>query len=412
MQLAGIVLCCSALGNSGASDQSEAVLNVAESCKYQPRCPGCPHFGLWGLSPVAREKLDELRRIWNVANFDEVPCEGRGARYRVRLSVRGGIGNTKIGIFERGTHRIVPIPDCSVHHPSIQSLLPKLEQIFDDNRLEPYDELKHSGLVRAVQLAVEPASQKIQAVVLIRDPLVEDPRESAGLSSALTEISQLSAIQGLFLGALPRRTNSLQAESFIHVSGQETLRDTCGGVSIYYPPGAFGQANPLLHRKAVERIIEAVPRGARACEYYAGVGTIGLGLVERGHEVFFNELGTGSLEGLKKGLAAIENGATLAAVGEGRAGDFADAYTEDDVVIVDPPRKGLDPGLAARLSDVAPLRLIYLSCGIDALLRESTLLARTGKYSCSSITGFSYFPFTDHVETLLVLSRRDCRASP
>jgi 23S rRNA (uracil1939-C5)-methyltransferase len=150
-----------------------------------------------------------------------------------------------------------------------------------------------------------------------------------------------------------------------------------------------------------------IPPRARIFEYYAGVGSIGLGLVARGHEVFFNELGPGSLHGLRRGLDEIVAAERLVTVGEGRAGSFAESYTSEGVVIVDPPRKGLDPELLARLLAEPPRRLIYLSCGIDALLRESEALERSGNYHCTSLSGFSYFPFTDHVETLLVLSRRD-----
>jgi 23S rRNA (uracil1939-C5)-methyltransferase len=87
---------------------------------------------------------------------------------------------------------------------------------------------------------------------------------------------------------------------------------------------------------------------------------------------------------------------------EGRAGQFADFYDEHDVVIVDPPRKGLDAELLTRLLRVAPQRLIYLSCGLPALLRECEALHRTQNYRLEHVSAWGYFPYTEHVETLMV----------
>lgn len=382
-------------------------MKASPSCKYQPQCPGCPRFGKPGLAPIARKKLERLREIWNAPEVDEVARDGKGSRFRARLSVRGKVGDLRFGIFERGSHRLVHIPECSVHHSSIERLLPVLKGILDGARIEPYDEVNHLGTLRALQLAVEPASGGIQLVLLVRDNLNDEREVPAGLSRALDEIAASSLVQGLFLGALPNKTNALTAERFLHVAGEKTFADICGGAKNYYPPGAFGQANPPMHRLAVERIHAAVPDGARVVEYYCGVGSIGLGLLDRGHEVFFNELGAGSIEGLRRGLSEISGTEARSVLAEGRAGSFVNAYGPEDVVIVDPPRKGLDTALLERLLCVAPQRLIYLSCGIDALVAESARLVSSGKYDCHFISGFAYFPFTDHVETLLVLERND-----
>jgi 23S rRNA (uracil1939-C5)-methyltransferase len=349
-----------------------------------------------------------LARDWGkseeFAEFASFP--GRGARYRVRLSVRGRVGALRIGIFEKGSHSLVHIPDCPVHHESIATLLPAIVRIANEQRVLPYHEETHQGVLRAVQLAVEPETGTVQVVFILKDDLRESIPRGQALAQFLSLVGSLPLVHSVFLGALPHKTNTLAADRYVSVLGPSSFEERCGGVRVFYPPGAFGQANPVLHGRVVERVHAMVPGGAQVVEYYAGVGTIGLGLAARGASIKFNELGVGSLEGLSQGLLALGRPST-ATVHEGKAGECAGLYQWGDTVIVDPPRKGLDEALLRRLLEEPPERLIYLSCGIEALERESALLRRSDRYELAHLSGWSYFPFTEHVETLFVLRRKE-----
>src|SRR5205085_2752284 len=122
---------------------------------------------------------------------------------------------------------------------------------------------------------------------------------------------------------------------------------------------------------------EWVPPGARVLEMHAGVGATGLGLVARGHAVVFNEFSRWSLAGLNLGLDALGADARRRTeVRRGPAADHLDAIESADVVICDPPRRGLEPPLLARLADDPPARLILVSCNPDAFLAEARTLLR------------------------------------
>lgn len=374
-------------------------------CEYQPACPGCPRYGDRALAPVAVGQLEELCRIWLTDRGPEcIPCEGLGSRYRARLSVRGKAGALGIGIFEKGSHRLVPIPRCGVHHPSIAALLPALTSVLCATAVSGYDEARHVGELRAVQLAVEPSTGRVQVVLLINLELSE-ARPSPELERACEALRQEPLIQGLFLGSLPERGNSLFAKSHELVFGAAALVDECAGAKVFFPPGAFGQANPVLHRRVAERVGMFARDASRVVEYYAGVGTLGLGLAAAGKEIVFNEIGEGSIEGLKMGWDALGRPDALRLV-RGSAGQHANLYRTSDTVLVDPPRKGLDRELLSRLVSEPPERLIYLSCGIDALVQESRALAQSGQWALDHLSGWAYFPHTEHVETLLVATRR------
>lgn len=375
------------------------------SCHHQPACPGCPRYGKKGVSSTAFAALGELAETWGYAHPEINDFPAWGYRHRVRLSVRRGREGLLSGIFETGSHRLVHIPDCPLHHPSIEAFLERILETASQCSLDVYDEGSHTGLLRALQLSVEPQTGKVQAVFLVRDALAPGHQVEKKLDALLEGVQGDSLTHSLWLGALPQRTNSLNPESVVRVHGPEAFVDWCGGVEVSYPPDAFGQANPLLHSIAVEKIHELVPRDSSVIEYYCGVGTIGLGLVARGQSVQFNEVGAGSLRGLRLGLSKLPAADKRALILPGQAGDHAEAYLEEHTVIVDPPRKGLDPALLSRLVRTPPQRLIYLSCGLASLLKESAQLRGAGRLRLVFLSAYNYFPHTEHIETLAVWER-------
>jgi len=155
----------------------------------------------------------------------------------------------------------------------------------------------------------------------------------------------------------------------------------------------------------VDRIAELVPEGLDLAEAYCGVGSIGLGLLGRARSIRFNERSPEGLAGLALGLAARpEAEQARASIFEGAAGDRLDAVRDADLVIVDPPRKGIDDALLSDLMVSPPKRLIYLACGLPALLAELPGL-EAGGLRLRGVEAFDFFPFTEHVETLVWLDR-------
>jgi tRNA/tmRNA/rRNA uracil-C5-methylase (TrmA/RlmC/RlmD family) len=136
------------------------------------------------------------------------------------------------------------------------------------------------------------------------------------------------------------------------------------------------------------------------------VGAIGLSLLPQLREIRMNEASPQSLHGLSLGLAALPPAERdKVSVLPGPAGDAAPAVAGADVVIADPPRKGLDRALAQRLAAEPPARFIYVSCGLDSFMSDATLLAAGGRLRLAEVTAFNLMPFTEHVETVACFDR-------
>jgi 23S rRNA (uracil1939-C5)-methyltransferase len=376
-------------------------MSVQLSCVHRPPCPGCPRLGdLLATSP-ALEPLRELGAQHGVA-VEVLERPARGYRMRSRLAVRGRVREPKIGLFEEGSHWVADIPECLVHHVAINRTADALRRAIQVSGTTPYTEATHRGYLRYVQIVVERSSQRVQ-VVLVGN--CETPEPLAGLCDVLQrELGD--RLQGLFFSAQTAKSNAILGPRCEKIAGADATVERIAGAQVFFPPDAFGQSHLALYDDVVQRIGSLVPDGSDVTELYAGVGAIGLSLVSRAARVRFNELGEGSLRGLQLGVDALP--AELRArtsVYPGTVVDQLELTTAADVVIADPPRKGLAKALAQSLAASPPKRIIYLSCDTATFLRDTAVLLAGARLRLTSLTGCDFFPFTDHVETLAVFDR-------
>ncbi len=148
------------------------------------------------------------------------------------------------------------------------------------------------------------------------------------------------------------------------------------------------------------------PRARAVAEFYAGVGAIGLSVLPQAAEMRMNEVSPQSLRGLELGLAELgQTDRAKISIVPGPAGAACLAAAGAHVVIADPPRKGLDPGLTEYLSEQPPERFVYVSCGLESFLSDAELLTSRGKLRLDALTAFNLMPFTEHVETVARFER-------
>lgn len=371
-------------------------------CPHRPPCPGCPRYGAPSIAEAARAGLAALAESAGLPPPPIHSAPALGHRHRARLAVRGHAADPRIGLFEAGSHRVVATPDCAVHHPSINAAARALREAIRETATPPYDEAQHRGALRYVQLVAQRGTGQIQAVLV---GCGDAPGILGALPAAFAE-RMGDRLQGLFFNAQPARSNVILGERTIPLAGEPALRERIAGVDVFYPPTAFGQNHLPLFERAVHRIGELVPERARIAELYCGVGAIGLSLLARGASVAFNERASGGLEGLALGLAARPaDERARAIVDAGAAGDHIARLEGAEVVIVDPPRKGLDTPLLRQLADAPPARLVYLACDRTSLARDLEGLRAPGRLVLRGVEAFDFFPFTEHVETLVWLDR-------
>jgi 23S rRNA (uracil1939-C5)-methyltransferase len=371
-------------------------------CPHRPPCPGCPRFAEPGIAPRVREALGNLARRHGLAEPIIVSGSAAGFRHRARLAIRGRVGSPKVGLFELGTHRVVHIPNCRVQHPLINRVAGVVRRALVEAQISSYSDQAHRGLARYLQVVVERGSQTAQVV------LVANADGSAPLAECLEWIRQElnGALHSLWFNAHCDRSNSILGPRFERWCGAETVVERFGGAAVHYPPGAFGQSNLDLAQRIIEHLREQIPEGACVTEFYAGVGAIGLSVIGRARELRLNESSPHALRGLEQGLAGLEPvQRAKVLLRPGPAAAMQDAAAGADVVIVDPPRKGLDLELARGLAERPPERLLYVSCALDSLQQDLVRLTAEHTLRLVGLAVFDMFPYTTHVETVARFER-------
>jgi 23S rRNA (uracil1939-C5)-methyltransferase len=376
---------------------------VLDSCPHRPPCPGCPRFAEPGIAPGARAALDELAHAHGLPDVPVVTGRSSGFRLRARLAIRGHVGSPKVGLFQLDSHRVVHIPNCSVHHPLINRVASVVRRAVVETELTCYSDRAHLGLVRYLQVVVERSSQTAQ-VVLIVNSAVPEP-----VAACLDLIRERlgSELHSLWFNANCTSTNTILGPDFLHWCGPNSVVERFGAAAVHYPPGAFGQSNLDIAERIIEHVRARIPQGAKVVEFYAGVGAIGLSVLPSVGEITMNEVSPHSLQGLELGIAqlnAADKRKIAVIPGEARAARLGASGAQ--MVIADPPRKGLDSELTEQLREHPPERLLYVSCGLDSLRHDAAQLTSGGNMRLAELAAFDLLPYTEHVETVALFERR------
>ena len=341
--------------------------------------------------------LDQLARAHGIALLTAATGPVAGFRLRARLAVRGRLNSPKIGLFEAGSHRVVHIPACSVQHPLINRVAAVVRRALVDARVTSYSDKAHLGIARHLQVVVERSSQTAQVVVVGNCATAEPLAACFEMIRARLG----DELHSLWFNSQCAGSNTILGPHFEHLCGRASVVEHFGGAAVHYPPGAFGQSNLEVAQAIIEHMRAEIPVGAAVTEFYSGVGAIGLSVLDRVGALCLNEVSPHSLQGLEMGLVRLPPAVRARVrVVPGPAGAAHEAATGAQMVIADPPRKGLDPELTQYLSEHPPERFLYVSCGLDSFLADTARLTAPAKLRLTALSAFNLLPFTEHVETV------------
>lgn len=372
----------------------------------------CPHFELCSGCQI-NTQVDHLELFVQAksflakhgfSNLQLRTGSPTGWRCRAKLAVRGTASHPLIGLYEKGTHKVVDIPLCRVHHPAINQAADILRGWIRHHNITPYNEDTKIGLLRYVQMTVEIDSAKVQLVLVLN----QSPKAmlDENMQFALKHLweSHPDLWHSLWINFNTRRDNVIIGDEWKRIYGKEWLWERYCGRQVYYHPASFFQANPEMFERLLEKVQQVVPQGAVVAEFYAGVGAIGLTLGERCQSITCTEVVSLAEECFKESLRCLpleQQQKYTYKVCEAKAAlEFLKPPV--DTVIVDPPRKGLDKTFLQALNGTSTLQtLIYISCGWESFMRDCEMLVGGG-WSLREAEAFLFFPGSDHLETLAV----------
>lgn len=341
----------------------------------------------------------------------------RGFRHKAATPFAPGKeGAVRCGFFERGTHRIVAVPECPVEAPGTRQILNGIAREAERLHIPAFNEDKHLGLLRYAVVRCGWRTDQIMVTLVTaqRDlPHAQEFFEAvAALDPHIVTVAQ--NING-------RPGNAILGEETRIVYGAECMRDQLLGCEFDISPTAFYQTNPqqteLLYRLAIDGM--DLQQGDILMDAYCGSGTIGLcaakdaqdkgiGImllgVERNPAGIADARRNAELNGLTRSAWFMADDATDYIL------DAADNNERIDVLSIDPPRAGSTPEFLEAACALRPRRITYISCNPVTQERDLHQLL-DGGYRLLKITPVDMFPHTDHTETVAVLSRKSASKS-
>ncbi|MEG0755554.1 MAG: 23S rRNA (uracil(1939)-C(5))-methyltransferase RlmD, partial [Oscillospiraceae bacterium] len=322
-------------------------------------------------------------------------------RNKVQFPVALGEGNDpRIGFFRAKSHTVVDVADCLLQPDSAGRIRAAVKVWMTKNNVPAYEERTGKGLVRHLFLRTNARGESLCCLVANGSSLPHEEELVAALRAAEPQLL------GIILNENTRDTNVVLGRSFRTLWGQDFLEDTLKGLTFRLSVPSFYQVNrdqtEVLYGIAAD--FAALTGGETLLDLYCGIGTIGLTLAGKAKKVIGAEIIPQAVEDARENAArnGITNGEFLCGDASVVAAKLAEDGVKPHVITVDPPRKGLAPEVISAMVQMAPERIVYVSCDPATLARDLKLFAVQG-YTAVKAEAVDLFPRTAHVETVTLL---------
>ncbi len=329
-----------------------------------------------------------------------------GYRNKSKLVPASVAGKLVLGAYAPRTHDIVDLAGCRITETPLDDTAATLREILDQDGVRPFDERTAGGELRHVVLRAN-RDGRVLAVWVVARPLPGGEALARAFRRARPEVLGVVEHQNRSRGNAIFAAGGEPPDRVL--AGDGTFEDRIDvldrSLRLRLSATAFFQANRDVAALAYDAIARglAVEPGERVVDLYSGIGAIALTLSPRAGEVIGVETHPGAAADAK--ASAALNEITNARFVAGDAARALDAIAGADLVVVNPPRKGVAGDVITALARLAPRAIAYLSCDPATLARDLVSFAGRG-YRVRSVTPFDMLPHTPHVETLALLDRR------
>ena len=375
-------------------------------CASWPRCGGCTgrHMSYEATLAAKRQQVEDcFRRIAGI-DAEVLPVLGMdhpvGYRNKTSLPAGGTADAPVLGFYAPRSHAVIPAESCPNAMPPANELTKAFLGWMKMFHVEPYREDTRRGLIRHLVIRVNRKGESMVTVAANGGSLPH----AKELTDALVPLGTVS----LWMNENRADTNVILSEKFHLIYGKKTLTDELCGLRFELSPASFFQVNPeqteQLYRTAVD--FAGLKPTDRLCDVYCGAGTITLTMARHCREAVGIEIVPAAVENAKRN--AVLNGIGNAVFHAGKAEELLPRMVADglrpDVIVVDPPRKGLDPAVIRAMAQAGPDRLVYVSCNPATLARDAGLLKEEG-YLVRRVQPVDMFCWTSGVENVVRFDR-------
>ena len=389
---------------------ADRVSDNTDGCTAFGKCGGCcwRHISYEAELRYKRQTVvDALERIGGVST-EIAPIVGApfAERYRnkAQYPVAASENGPLVGFYAPRSHRIVAHNDCLLQPQEFGEMVATVMDWVKNNNVSLYDERTNRGLLRHIYIRKgEESGELLLCLVCTSGKLPETKK----LVKIFTE--KFPQLVGICVNCNSDDTNVILGKNTYTLWGKGYLTDTLCGKSFRLSPHSFYQVN----RRQAETLYAIAKQEANLTggevllDLYCGTGTIGLTMADAVKELIGVEIVPQAVEDAKLNaqINGIDNARFICADAAKAAAQLKNENLRPDVIVVDPPRKGCGEEVVRIIGDMAPERVVYVSCNPATLARDTQYFAAVG-YKVIRVTPVDMFPRTPHVETVCLLSRK------
>ena len=376
-------------------------------CPYAKKCGGCQYQGV-PYSAQLKKKQNQVQGL--LKKFGNVkPVIGMKDPYFYRNKVhavfdRDRKGNIISGIYEAGTHRVVSIEQCLIEDKKSQEIIRTIRGMLKSFKIKTYDEDTGYGLLRHVLVRRGFSTGEVMVVLVVASPIFPSKNNFV---KALRKVHP--EISTVVLNINDKNTSMVLGEREIVLYGKGFIRDTLCGKSFRISPKSFYQVNPvqteILYQTAMD--YAGLTGKETVVDAYCGIGTIGIIAADKAKSVIGVELNPASVKDARNNARHnnIGNITFYQNDAERFLNEMQEQNAKADVIFMDPPRAGSTQSFMASAISLNPDRIVYISCNPETLARDLEFLKKH-QYTAEKIQPVDMFPFTTHMETVCLLTRR------
>ncbi|MGR8831018.1 23S rRNA (uracil(1939)-C(5))-methyltransferase RlmD [Leuconostoc citreum] len=355
-------------------------------------------------------KRQQVKRLFEAQNIEVVVDSTIGManptyyRNKTIVPVKWQNGHLTSGFYRRGTHELVPMTDYFVNDANIDQAIITVREILENYQISAYDPDTQVGAIRYIMIRRGYYSHELMVVLVTNDAQINH-------ESAITqELRQnLPELKSLIFNYSPKKDYVLLSPNNRTLWGETAIKDTLLGYTFLIGPNSFYQVNPqttevlydLAARKADLKTTDIV------IDAYSGIGTIGITVAKQVRKVLGVEVVPGAVADaqLNMRMNHVDNAEYILADAPQQFKLWQEANLQPDVVFVDPPRRGLTNALIKATTDMAPDRIVYVSCNPVTLVRDAAELVQQGYHIDGPVLPVDQFPQTSHVESITVFKK-------
>ena len=378
------------------------------ACKVAKKCGGCQYQGV-PYEKQLSEKQKAVRQLMQpFCKTAEITGMQDPYHYRNKVHAvfaRKKDGTIISGVYEEGTHRVVPVEACQIEDEKADAIINDIRGLLKSFKIKTYNEDTGYGLLRHVLIRRGFTTGEIMVVLVLGSPVMPSKNNFV---KALRKLHP--EITTVVLNVNDKRTSMVLGDRETTIYGKGYIEDVLCGLTFRISSKSFYQINPVqtekLYGKAME--LAGLTGKERVIDAYCGIGTIGMVAAKSAKEVIGVELNPDAVRDAIKN--AKRNQMKNIRFYQDDAGRFMEKMAakgeKADVVFMDPPRSGSTEQFMKSAVTLAPQKIVYISCDPQTQARDLKYLTKHG-YKAMGAYPYDMFPFTKHAENIVLLVKQN-----